>query len=481
MDAQGDIRYRQIAGEIRNALSRGVYQTGERLPSLRQLCREHHVSLGTAVEAYGQLQDEGRVVARGRSGFYVAAPARNPLPPPRSPRRASRPTQVSISAMTLRVIDNMRRPGMVNLGAGTHFEGLQPVKTLSRSLSGAARRHEDELSVYSEVMGEMALRRQVAQMMTLAGVTDSPEDILITNGCQEAMNLSLQCVTAPGDTIAVETPAFFGMLQVAEALHLKVVEMPISYPRGVTPQTVRETVRQHPVKACVLTPSFNNPLGVVMPDEDKRDVVQFLSGQRIPLIEDDIVGFLSFTKPRPRAALASDLSGNTLLCSSFSKTLAPGLRLGWLHAGRFAETARKRKFLANITTASLPQLALAAYLKRKVFQREMGRFTDRLQRLMLTMQRDIQDFFPKGTRVSNPQGGLYLWLELPDRLDSEVLYLRCLERGISILPGLLFSPSGLYRSHIRLTFASVPSDISRAAIRTLASLLPGLPTVRTGR
>jgi len=476
MPPEPGTRYHQIAEALRASLINGVYQAGERLPSLRQICREYRVSLGTAVEAYGQLQDEGWVASRNRAGFFALPPPGTRLPPPRMPRLSSTPTAVSISQITLKVVGNLRKPGMVNLGAGMPGTAMLSVKNLARSLSGAARRHGELLGYYVDIMGELPLRRQIARMMTLAGVASSPEEILITNGCQEALHLALQCVAEPGDTIAVESPTFFGLLQAAEALHLKVVEMPIAYPGGVPPRAVREVAERYPIKACLFTPSFNNPMGVVMPDADKREIVAFLAEKRIALIEDDIIGFLSFDAPRPRAARSFDTTGNTLLCSSFSKTLAPGMRVGWLHTGRWTEAARNRKFLANITTAPVPQLAIASFLKREAFQREMRVLSARLSRQMRHMTRDIQTYFPRGTRITDPQGGLYLWLELPDGLDSQVLYHRSLEQGISLLPGRLFSTGGHFRSHIRLTFATESTEVTREAIKKIAALLPGLPT-----
>ena len=467
--------YGRIADDLRQAIRRGVYLQGDRLPSLRGICQQYEVSLGTAVEALGQLQDEGWVVPRDRSGFFVAAEAVQALSAPRQNPISSQPVSVNVGGVAMSVIGNARKPGITNLGAGVPDAGLLPLQNLSRSISSVARRHYEVLAGYDEVEGVAALRRQISRLMGDAGVECSPEEVLITNGCQEALMLALQCVTSPGDVVAVESPAFFGLLQAMEALQLKAVEIPVQYPGGVSPQAVQQVLQQHSVKACLLTPTHHNPMGVVMPTEDKQQIVEMLADAGVPLIEDDIFGFLGFGGKRPPAAKSFDTGGNVILCSSFSKAMAPGLRLGWMLPGKFMEQARRKKFLVNLTTSPLPQLAMAEYLGRGVFLRGLRRMTEQLQHRMWQMRKDLADHFPADTRITHPEGGLFLWLELPDQLDAQALYEQAFQKGIGILPGGLFSPSGNYQNHIRLTFASVSPEQSRKAIQEIAALLPGLP------
>ncbi|MDH5751147.1 MAG: PLP-dependent aminotransferase family protein [Deltaproteobacteria bacterium] len=475
MNNQEEVKYERISRELRSSIRTGTYRPGDKLPSLREICRTYGVSLGTAVEAYGRLQDDGLLTPRDRSGFFVSGLTSGNLPPPRQPTNSGGPVPVRIGAMAIRILDSLGQPGMVNLGAGIPSQDFLPSKSLARSISSAARSNPGGLSRYSGVSGEIGLRRQIARVMNAAGVTGAPEEIIITNGCQEALVLALQAVAEPGDTIAVESPTFFGLLQAAEGLGIKVVEMPLEYPRGVTPETVARVIANHPIRACLLTPNFNNPTGVLMPEQDKQLITKILAGAGIPLIEDDIFGFISFSAPRHRAAASYDNTGNTILCSSFSKSISPGLRLGWIQGGRFTEKIKEKKFLANIGTGTLPQIGLASLLARGGVLRGIRRFADRMHGHMLQMRRDIQDLFPPGTRMSEPQGGLYLWVELPGGLDGEALFNRCLEQGISIMPGILFSPSGAYRNHIRLTFSAEPPQVCRAALRKVASLLPDIP------
>ena len=464
-------RYGVIAEDFRRAIRNGIYHCGDRMPSLRGVCRQYRVSLGTAVEAYGRLQDEGWLEPRHRSGFFVSERAGEVFPQPHSAPQPVAAARVSLGAIARGMMDDARRPGIINLGAGVPAAGLLPLKTLGRAIASVTRKHPDAIAGYEPIAGQMELRRQIARLMGGAGVACEPEEVMITNGCLEALTLSLQAVTSPGDLIAIESPTFFGVLQVAEALGLGVVELPVSYPDGVTPASVSSVLAAHPIRACVLTPSCSNPTAAVMPDGAKQEIVKLLAQAGVPLIEDDIFGFHSFSSVRPRAARSYDPSGNTLLCSSFSKSLAPGLRLGWVMPGRYREQVHQRKFLANISTGTIPQLALADFLARGAFHRSMERMTTVLQLRAARMRADVAELFPQGTRMTNPGGGIFLWVELPDNLDSEVLYRKALQKGISILPGILFSPSGSHRNHIRLSYATVEPEISRAAIMELARLL----------
>ena len=467
----GGTLYHRIAETLRLEIGKGVYEVGDRLPSLRGLCRRFQVSLGTAVEAYGQLQDEGWVSSRDRSGFFVARNRADLLDRPRtlSPRLAARP--VTVGSLAIAVMEDARRAGLVRLGAGIPGDDLLPTGVLSRALSAAARGSAGQGHGYEELAGSLPLRRQITRLMAEAGIVCDPDEVVVTNGCQEALTVSLLALTRPGDTILVESPAFFGLLQVAEALNLKVVELPIRYGEGIDPQEFRKTLRDHPIAACLITPNISNPLGAITSDATKQKLVEIASEAGVPLIEDDIFGFMPFSASRPLAASAFDRSGNTVLCSSFSKTIAPGLRIGWVLPGKYRERIRHRKFLLNISTSGPPQMALAGALARGVFGRSVRGMMGTLQKRMERMRQDLADFFPAETRVTHPEGGLFLWVELPEGTDSERLYQRALEAGIGIIPGSLFSVGGDYRNHIRLTYAAVDETISRRAIQTLAGLI----------
>ena len=298
-----------------------------------------------------------------------------------------------------------------------------------------------------------------------------PDDIIITNGCLEALGLALRAVAKSGDTIAIESPTYFGVLQVIESLGMKALEIPTHARSGIDPAALAKSIKQRRIAACVLMPTFNNPLGSAMPDAHKQEVVYLLAKNGIPLIEDDMYGALSYEPRRPKSAKAFDSHGNVLYCSSFSKTVSPGLRIGWILAGRYQEQVRYQKFLDNICTASHPQLTLAEFLAKDGYRRCVRHAVRVYRQRMEQFRHWLTEAFPKGTRISNPQGGFLLWVELPESVNCLDLYQKAREKKIAITPGVLFSAQGQYQHHIRLSCGAVEGEQARRSIATLAKLM----------
>ncbi len=463
--------YEQLAADLTKAIAQGVYTPDERLPSLRQVSEQFAVSMATVIQAYQQLEQTGLIAARPKSGYYVCAQASEPTQEPALTRPKSSPTDVNVGHLAMSLVNESRQPGLIRLGAAVPEPGLLPLGTLSRSLAGLARRKPQAPASYEQSQGNLELRKQIARLMRDSGVRCTPEDIIITNGCLEALGLALRAVANSGDTIAIESPTYFGVLQVIESLGMKALEIPTHARTGIDPQALQKTIKQRKIAACVLMPTFNNPLGSSMPDESKRQVVEMLAQYRIPLIEDDVYGALSYEPRRPKAAKAFDGNGNVLFCSSFSKTVSPGLRIGWILAGRYQEQVRYQKFLDNICTATHPQLTLAEFLAKDGYRRAI-RHAARVYRQRKDQFRHwIAETFPGGTRISNPQGGFLLWVELPESIDCLDLYRKALEKKIAITPGVLFSAQGQYQHHIRLSCGSVDTEQAKRSIGLLARLM----------
>jgi DNA-binding transcriptional MocR family regulator len=269
-------------------------------------------------------------------------------------------------------------------------------------------------------------------------------------------------VCRPGDTVAIESPIFYNLLQVIEMLDLKALEIPTHPQTGMSISALRYAIEHNPVHACLIISNFNNPFGSVMPDGRKKELVELLAGHGIPLIEDDVYGDLGFTHDRPTVAKRHDREGLVILCSSFSKTLAPGYRVGWVVPGRFQEKIERLKAVSNIATATLPQLAIAEFLENGGYDHYLRKMRGIYSRQAALMSQAVQRFFPAGTRVNNPSGGFVLWVELPEGVDSIRLYERALERGITIAPGFIFSASQKYRNFIRLNAAYWSARIEQA-------------------
>jgi DNA-binding transcriptional MocR family regulator len=461
--------YERVAGRIAQLIDRGTLRPGERIPSVRGLSRQLKVSVTTVTEAYRLLEERGIITARPQSGYYVQPRYAGAGMEPEIPRQVGAPTRVNVGDLLMMLLRDARRPRLVQLGAALPNPELLPLHKLTRSLLAVARHQMADSNAYDFPPGCESLRFQIARRALSAGCALSPDQIVTTSGCQEAINLCLRAICRPGDTVAIETPTYYGILQALETQGLRALEIP-THPRdGIRLDALRVAIAEHPVRACIVVSNFSNPLGSQIPDDKKRELVQLLSEHEIPLIEDDLYGDLCFSWERPKVAKAFDQKELVLLCSSFSKTITPGYRVGWVAPGRFKAELERLKYVSNLATATLPQLVIADFLRNGGYDYHLRKARRAYARQITLMAQEVLRAFPRGTRVSNPSGGYVLWVELPGDLDSLRLYERALQSGITLAPGPLFSAQQAYRNCIRLT-AGFWSPQVEAAVRTLGQL-----------
>lgn len=460
--------YARIASRYAKAIQDGTYSAGDRLPSVRVICREEGVSISTAVQALAHLEALGAAEARPRSGFFVRP--RAVAPPPSTPRAAPGATEVTVGVLVQEVYRAARDPRLVPLGAGAPAPPLLPVRALARAMSAVARRARAGGVEYEMPPGLLELRRAVAQRMVSYGCEVGPDDLVITNGATEAIHLALLAVTSPGDTIAVETPAFFGTLLTIESLGLRVVEVPSLPGTGLDVSALEQALSRERLTAVVAVPNIGNPLGGLMPDEEKARLVRLLAAHRVPLIEDDVYGDLAFGERRPRPAKAWDRDGRVILCGSFSKSLAPGFRVGFVAAGRYHDAVERLKFATNVATPTLTQRAVATFLRSGSYDRHLRSIRARLDEIVIRTTAAVTNRFPAGTRVSRPRGGCFLWVELPPENDALELHARALRAGVAIVPGHVFSATHTHRSCIRLACCEPWSARTAGAIATIGAL-----------
>lgn len=463
--------YEQIANDLSRAIHKGVYDVAQKLPSLRYISGQYEVSMATVIQAYQRLEYDGLIESRPKSGYFVSQWSKPQLEEPVITQPKSSPTSVNVGHLAMSLINEARQPGIVKLGAAVPQPELFPLGSLSRTMAGVARRKIRAAASYEQAQGNLALRKEIVHLMRESGVRCTADDIIITNGCLEALGLALRAVAKMGETIAIESPTYFGVLQVIESLGMKVLEVATHANKGIDIQALTTAIKARKIAACVLMPSFNNPLGSCMPEEDKQQVVALLAKHGIPLIEDDVYGALSYEARRPKAAKAYDEGGNVLYCSSFSKTVAPGLRIGWILAGRYQEQIKYQKFLDNISTAIHPQLTLAEFLSKGGYRRCVRHSARIYRQRMEQLRRWVSDIFPQDTRITNPKGGFLLWVELPKKYNSLELYRKAMEKKIAITPGILFSAQGQYKNHIRLSCGAVEGEQARKSIIMLAKIL----------
>lgn len=466
-----DLLYHQVADEIVERIDGGVYVAGERLPGVRGLAQARGISIATAVAAYQMLADKGHIESRPRSGYFVRARQRIPAIEPGA-AKATPPRLVTGQAMAMALLKAANDPQIVQLGAAVPDAAFLPTHAVSRALAKVSRVQRAQAAGYMMPPGAPALRRQIARRMSESGSAMPADDIVITTGCQEALSLALRAVTDPGDVVAVESPAFYGLLHVLESLGLEALEIP-SHPRdGVPLDALAFALDRWRVKAFVIAPNFSNPLGFCMSDDSKRALVRLLGKHKVPLIEDDVYGDLGFAARRPTTCKALAPNADILYCSSFSKTLAPGLRVGWVAAsGARRDRVEYLKYVTSIASPTAPQFAVAELLASGRYERYLREVRGRYASAVARMSDAVTKVFPEGTRISQPQGGFVLWIELPERTDSFALARRALRQGVSVAPGPLFSASGKFSNFIRMSSARVWDARLERALVTLAKLM----------
>jgi len=463
--------YEKIAHKISMAIRAGVYSVGEKMPSLRFVSQHYGISLSTAIQSYQLLDNEGYIEARPKSGYYVKAWMTNYHAEPEPTLSSKTPATINIGQLALSLIAESQSKNLIKLGAAVPDQSLLPVRALSRTLAGVARKYSDLPATYEAVNGSLVLRRQIARLMRQAGCSCSPQDIVITNGCLEGLTLSLKAITKHGETVAVESPTYFGILQVLESLGLNALEIATHSTLGIDPDALQKAIESTQIAACILMPNFSNPLGSQMPEANKKRVIEITQQANIPIIEDDVHGALGYQLPRSKALKAYDKNNNVILCSSFSKTIAPGYRIGWVLTSRYIQQIEYHKFLENISTATLPQLAFAEFLAKGGFQRAVQHSIKTYRTRMEKMRRIISQKFPTETRISDPSGGFVLWVELPKTIDCMTLYKKALNKNIAISPGILFSPRAEYKNHIRLNCAATEEEKMEFALIVLGNLV----------
>jgi DNA-binding transcriptional MocR family regulator len=463
--------YERIADRILGSIRDGTLVAGQRIPSVRRASEQFSVSVTTVLEAYRRLEDRGVIEARPQSGYYVR---RAPDPPPTPARTTTneRAAELTISDLVLRVIKGWDAASVVaNFGTAAPSPAVVPPARLDRELSRAIRRHSPYSQGYDSPAGLESLRVQIARRALDVGMTLSPDEIVTTCGAQNAVRLCLEAVTRPGDTVVIETPTYFGLLEVLESLHLRALEVATFPEHGLCIDALEEAMRRHRVAACVLCPTFGNPLGHCMPDEKKKRFVALLERAGVPLVEDDVYGDLSFDARRPPPVKAFDTTGNVLLCSSFSKTLAPGLRVGWTAPGRYRRAVERVKFTSMLAVPTTTQLAVAGFLEEGGYDRHLRRLRRACADLVGRLSDAVSRSFPTGTRVSRPRGGCVLWVELPSGYDALRLYEQARAEHIAIAPGPIFSATERYRNCFRLAAATPWTPAIESAIQRLGELV----------
>jgi len=467
-------KYQVVAQHLTAQIRGGVLRPGDKLPSVRVLSREQGLSVSTILQAYYALEAGGLVEVRPQSGYYVRQASRfsADLPTPTRPSaQAPAPTAFSETEdLIAEYSAHMHQPDMLRLSLSVPDPSVLPVARLAGAIRRAQQQLEQAGTRYEPVQGNLLLRQQVARYSMLWGGQLTEHELLATEGCMAAMSLCLLAITKPGDTLAVESPTYLGVLQLARALGRQVLELPTHPVTGVELDALVEHLAAGRVQACLLTPNFNNPMGSCMPEAHKRRLVQLLEDYQVPLIEDDLYGDLYFGPQRPKPCKAFDRTGLVLWCGSVSKTLAPGYRVGWVAPGRYLEQVKRLKLYQQVASPGLTHQAIGHLLATGRYELHLRRLRRFLQENYRRYARAIEAQLP-GTKVSRPQGGFLLWVELPAHVDATALLRRAAAAGISLAPGRMFTLHEQYRNCFRLSYGLPFSEEVEAGLTRLGELV----------
>lgn len=459
--------YEKIADSLRRQIKQGFYQNGDKLPSVRQLSTRNGVSISTVQEAYRRLEMESLVEARPKSGYFATPNiASYNLP------EISRPPQLPMDVSQWEEVLN------VLLAKGTKssikFQHAMPImdavslKPLLKTITDLTRKNAELSLPYGDIRGAAVLREQLGRLAYNSGCLLHPDDIVITSGCQEGLSVCLRAVSEPEDIIAIESPSFYGSMQAIKSAGLKVMEIPTHPETGISLEALELALEQWPIKAILVTPTCNNPMGYCMPEKNKERLYALAKKYDIAIIEDDIYGDIAYQYPRPKTIKSYDTDGRVLLCSSFSKTIAPGMRVGWIAPGRYRDEVTHIKYVSSSMCPTLPQLAVADFIKTGGYDRHIRRMRTEYRQSRDHFVKNLTKYFPENTKISHPEGGYLVWVELPEQVDTIKLSKEAQIGGISIAVGSIFSATGKYRNCMRLNFSEQNMKVREDGIRKLA-------------
>lgn len=464
-------KYIDVSDRIEKLIENGVLKVGDKLLSVRALSKEQGISLSTAFQSYYHLESKGLIEARPQSGYYVKFSREHILELPKASEPPEDAVPVSVDEMISSVYHDLNSAKLIHFSIGVPSIELLPAAKLTKSITQAIRESKTSCMQYEHIQGNVVLRRQIARQAFNWGGTPAEDEIVVTAGCVEALSLCIKATTQPGDAVAIESPTYFAIFQVMESHGLKVVEIPTDPVTGIDLNYLEQAIPKFDIKACLFVNNFNNPLGSCMPDESKKLLVDMLAKREIPLIEDDIYGEMYFGKHRPKTCKTYDKKGLVLHCSSFSKSLAPGHRIGWIIPGRFKESVIRLKRMHTVSTNTLSQAAIAHFLSNGRYELHLRHLRKALHTQSLRYIQAVCEYFPDDTKMTRPQGGFALWIELNKKINTYKLHKKSLKHNIGIAPGQIFSSQARFENCLRLSYGEPWSTRIEDGIKTLGKLV----------
>jgi len=445
-----EVLYQKIANTIQEQIFSETLKIGDKLPSIRAFQKLHNVSMNTIKQAFLELESKSLIESRPKSGFYVSKTSNRKLLIPSMNKLKLSEQKTTSEDLITKVFDSLSDKGITRFSIGVPDPGLLPIAKLNKGLAKVVRNLAESGTSYEPVQGSANLRRNLAKWAIVLEGKLTEDDFATTSGAMNAIFNCLMAVTKRGDTIAIESPVYFGIIQIAQNMGLNIIELPTHPTTGVDLEALKKVI--HKVDVCCFMSNFSNPLGSLMPDENKQELVKMLTHHNIPLIEDDLYGNLFFGTVRPKPCKYYDEAGIVMWIGSVSKTLAPGYRVGWVAPGKFKDKIIRQKMAQTVCMPSLYQEVIADFLEHGRYDHHLRNLRSTLYTNSLHFQRTIEDHFPENTKISQPQGGSFLWLELDKSIDTAVLYDTAIQQKIGFAPGRIFTQHDQYHNCMRLNF-----------------------------
>ncbi|OJJ16596.1 hypothetical protein BKI52_32290 [marine bacterium AO1-C] len=479
MSKEKEFLYQQLADNLQQHILQKNLLPGSKLPSVRTLSQQYQVSPSTVFSAYYYLESLGLIEAKPKSGYYVRRKKdtakikayQRLIAEERIVDKPFKPTSSGIIE-ELEVINT--QTGYINFSQAVPPMQLLPTQRFKKTLADASKNYSDQLLRYPPSVGIESLRQQIVLHAFQWGFGGDKDDVLITAGCLEALVLCLQAVVQRGDIIVTDTLTYFGIQQAIEHLGYQVIPITSDPIQGLDLDYLTQVFKKFSVKACLFVSNFHNPTGHSIPDHQKKQLAEIVNRWQIPLIENDVYGDVYFGKQRPSTIKRYDQDGWVMYCNSFSKTVAPGYRVGYCLPGRFKAEVFRQKRIHSITTSSIAQFVLSDFLQKGRYGYHLKKLRNYLHFNMIKYEECIMDNFPAQTFFSTPQGGYVLWIGFDQSIDTYELYQQSLVSNIVIIPGQVFSFSQTYKNFIRLSFATPFDEQVATAIQTLGKLAKNL-------
>ncbi|MEL7084254.1 MAG: PLP-dependent aminotransferase family protein [Cyanobacteria bacterium J06597_1] len=477
LDRQSDIPvYLQIREYLRDLIQSGTLRPGDRLPSIRKLAKESQVNKLTAIEAYSVLEGDGLIQARQGSGYFVEPPiASSPVQSSKFNPDQTVTVMAHVKSTYYRACTDSiaaRQTQMaIDLSCGIPSqEGLDDLKRIARRVSS---RVTDDLFFYDYPQGRHELRLQIARLLAHIGLNSSPDNIVVTSGSMQGISIAFHHYLKPGDWAIVENPTFHGALAALSNMGAKIIGIPMA-PDGMNLELLEQYLQSHQPKLIYTISNLHNPTGITTSREHKQRLLQLAQQYQCPVVEDNAYELLHFDGDVPLSIKAMDRHECVTYIGTFTKAIAPGLRVGYMVPPQQTHQALvENKLVRDLHSATLSQTIVSEYLASGYYRRRLSKLRSSNLHCRNLMLQAMERWFPSDVTWTVPQGGLFLWVHLPDRMSGEAVYQAAFERGVVVYPGNLFFADQQGYSAFRLSY-SIQPDAIEPAVQIVGDILHDL-------